>query len=137
VYPWELDGIAAALEGTMPDLCDVWRRSGNVDEYGGGPELVRVLRDVKVGVAPTDFFQYQEPRAGGREADIAYYSLAFPRGTQIREGDSIDIFTIGTKITISQVERAETWDTMLRCYGQLIEDDQWFHLQMHLGGHPS
>jgi len=135
VNSWELDGIAAALEDTMPDLADVYRRSGNEDEYGGGPELVRVIESVKVGIAPADFFQFQQTTAGGRQTDVTYYSMAFPRTTPIREGDVIDIFTEGVKVTAMQIERAESWDTMLRVYGEVIEDDDWFLLNLHPGGH--
>jgi hypothetical protein len=135
VNSWELDGIAEALEGTMPDLADVYRRTGNEDEYGGGPELVKVLDGVKVGIAPADFFQFQQTTAGGRQTDVTYYSMAFPRTTPIREGDLIDIYTEGVKVTAMQIERAESWDTMLRVYGEVIEDDDWFLLNLHPGGH--
>jgi hypothetical protein len=135
VNQWELDGIAEALETTMPDLADVYRRTGNEDEYGGGPELVKVINDVKVGIAPADFFQFQQTSAGGRESDVTYYSMAFPRTTPIREGDVIDIYTEGVKVTAMQIERAESWDTMLRVYGEVIEDDDWFLLNLHPGGH--
>jgi hypothetical protein len=119
----------------MPDLADVYRRTGNEDEYGGGPELAKVISDVKVGIAPADFFQFQQTSAGGRESDVTYYSMAFPRTTPIREGDVIDIYTEGVKVTAMQIERAESWDTMLRVYGEVIEDDDWFLLNLHPGGH--
>jgi hypothetical protein len=132
---WELDGIAAALEGTMPDLADIYRRTGNEDEYGGGPELVRVIESTKVGIAPADFFQFQQTGMAGRETDVTYYSLAFPVGTAIKTGDVIDIFTQGTRVTAIQIERAESFDTMVHVYGQEIDSDGWFELNLHAGGH--
>lgn len=132
---WELDSIAASLETTMPDLADVYRRTGNESEYGGGPELVRVIESVKVGVAPSDFFQFQQTQMGGREMDISYLSLAFPRATAIKANDLVDVFTQGVKVTVLQVERGESFDTMLHVYGQQIDDQGWFELNLHAGGH--
>ena len=135
VPQWELDSIAASLETTMPDLADVYRRTGNESEYGGGPELVRVIEGVKCGVAPTDFFQFQQTQMGGAQTDITYYSIVFPRATAIKAGDLVDIYTQGVKITVLQVERAESLDTMLHVYGQGIDDTGWFELNLHAGGH--
>lgn len=135
VNSWELDGIASALETTMPELMDVYRRTGNSDEYGGGPELVRVIESVKCGIEPTDYYPYRDAPMGGRETDISYYSVATPRGTPIREGDVLDIFTQGVKAAAVQIERAESWDTMVRVYATIIEDDDWFTLNLHPGGH--
>jgi hypothetical protein len=134
VNAWELEGIASALEGTMADLADVYRQTGNADEYGGGPEYIKILNDVKCSVHPVDFFQFQEARVAGNINDIAYYSLSFPRTTAIRVGDTINVFTQGVMVTVDQVERAETWDTMLRVYGQVIDETGWFELNFHAGG---
>jgi hypothetical protein len=131
----ELDSIAAALETTMPDLADVYRRTGNEDRWGGGPEFVKVIDSVKIGVDPADFFQFQTASAGGRQSDITYYSMAFPRTTPIREGDLVDVYTMGVKITAMQIERGESWDTMLRVYGEMIDDEDWFLFNLHPGGH--
>jgi len=135
IRQWELDSISAALETTMPDLADVYRRTGNADEYGGGPEFVRVIEEVKVGIAPSDFFQFQQTGMAGRETDITYYSLAFPVGTAIKTGDLIDVFTQGTKVSALQIERAESYDTMVHVYGQAIDESGWFELNLHAGGH--
>lgn len=132
---WELDSIAASLETTMPDLADIYRRTGNEDPYGGGAELVRVIASVKVGIAPADFFQFQQNEMAQRQTDITYYSLAFPRGTGIKAGDLIDVFTAGAKISALQIERAESFDTMVHVYGQMIDDEGWFNLNLHAGGH--
>lgn len=132
---WELDSAALALEGTMFDLADVYRRTGNEDEYGGGDDLVLVIEGVKVGIAPTDFFQFQQTAMGSRQTDVTYYSLAFPRTTAIKVGDMVDVYTQGVKITVLQVERAESIDTMLHVYGQAIDDSGWFALNLHAGGH--
>ena len=87
---WEIDSISDALENVvMTDLADVYRQTGNEDEYGGGPEYVKVLNDTKVSLHPSDFFQFQEVRMAGRLTDITYYALSFPRGTPIRVGDII------------------------------------------------
>lgn len=131
---WELDGIASSLEGTMFDLADVYRRTGNEDEYGGGDDFVAVIEGVKVGIAPTDFFQFQATQMGSRQTDITYYSLVFPRQTAIKVGDLIDVYTQGVKVTVLQVERAESVDTMLHLYGQAIDDSGWFELNLHSGG---
>lgn len=135
IQQWELDRAAAALERTMLDLADVYRRTGNESEYGGAPELVSVLTDVRCGVAPTDFFQFQQTQMGGVQTDVTYYAMAFPRSTAIKVGDIVDIFTQGVKITVLQVERAESLDTMLHVYGQGIDDTGWFELNLHAGGH--
>lgn len=135
MYEWEVLSIADALaSATMADLADVYRKSGNKDEYGGGPEYVKVINDTKVSVVPTDFFQYQQAQAAGRVSDITYYSVVFPKGTLVRVGDLVDAYTLGVKVTLEQVERAETFDTMVRAYGQVIEDDSWFVLNFHNGG---
>lgn len=135
VPQWELDSIAESLETTMPDLADVYRRTGNEGEYGGGPELVTVIENVKCGVAPTDFFQFQATQMAQRETDIVYYSVVFPRGTAVKTGDVVDIYTQGVKVTVLQVERAESFDTMMHVYGQEIDDSGWFALNLHAGGH--
>lgn len=118
----------------MDDLADVYRQTGNADEYGGGPEYIKVINDVKVSIHPSDFFQFQEARMAGRLTDITYYAMAFPTGTPIRVGDIIDIYTNGIKVTAGQVERAETWDTMVKVYGQSIDEEGWFELNFHAGG---
>lgn len=133
INQWELDGIAASLEGTMFDLADVYRRTGNEDEYGGGDDFVQVIDGVKVGIAPTDFFQFQQTAMGSRQTDITYYSLVFPRATAIKVGDLVDVYTQGVKISVLQVERAESIDTMLHLYGQAIDDSGWFELNLHGG----
>lgn len=133
INQWELDGIAASLEGTMFDLADVYRRTGNEDEYGGGDDFVQVIDGVKVGIAPTDFFQFQQTAMGSRQTDITYYSLVFPRATAIKVGDLVDVYTQGVKISVLQVERAESVDTMLHLYGQAIDDSGWFELNLHGG----
>lgn len=132
---WELDGIAAALENTMDDLADVYRRTGNEDEYGGGPEFIKVVPATKISVVPEDFFQFQNAQMAGRLQDVSYYACAVPRGTAVKVGDVIDVYTMGVKITVDQVERAETWDTMVRFHGQIFDDEGWFDLNFHAGGH--
>lgn len=131
---WEIEGIRESLEDVMADLADVYRQTGNSDEYGGGPEYVKVINDVKVSMHPVDFFQFQETRIAGRINDLTYYALAFPAGTPIRVSDIVDVYTSGVKVTVDQVERGETWDTMLKVYGQVIDEEGWFELNFHAGG---
>lgn len=133
INQWELDSIAAALEGTMFDFADVYRRTGNGDEYGGGDDFVQFIDGVKIGIAPTDFFQFQQTAMGSRQTDITYYACAVPRATAIKVGDLVDVYTQGVKVSVLQVERAESIDTMLKFYAQAIDDTGWFELNLHGG----
>jgi hypothetical protein len=136
--PWELDGIRRDIEKTFIELCDVYRRTGNPDEYGGSSDYVKVLENVKCDMHPVDFFRPKQFEAtGGRQTDIVYQSLGLPVGTPIREGDLVDVYTQGIKITVMQVQRGESEDAFLHAYGSVFDNEGWFELSFHEGSHHS
>lgn len=138
LHGWELDRIRTDIEKTFIDLADVYRRTGNPDEYGGSGDYVKVLSNVKCDVHPVDFFRPKQiDTTGDRMTDIVYQSIGFPLGTAVREGDVVDVFTQGIKITVMQVQRGETDDAFTHAYGSVFDDEGWFELSFHEGAHHS
>ena len=110
--PWELAKIGVRLNQTMPDLLDVYRRTGNTDRWGGGAEEVRVLEDVPCGVAPV---QAGPGTLEGVESDVVAYNVVVPTGYFIRQGDRLEITTLGGQdMQVVNVERADSYDVMIR-----------------------
>jgi hypothetical protein len=135
---WELDGIRAAINSTFVDLCDVYRRTGNPDEYGGSSDYIQIMSGISCDMHPVDLFRPKQIEAtGGRQTDIVYQSIGLPVGTAVREGDLIDVYTQGIKVTVMQVQRGETDDVFLHVYGGVFDNDGWFELSFHEGSHHS
>jgi hypothetical protein len=138
LHPWELDAIRRDIEGTFIELADIYRRTGNPDDYGGTGDYVKVLDAVKCDMHPVDYFR---PKQVGLTADatidIVYQSIGFPVGTAVREGDLVDVYTQGIKITVMQVQRGETDDAFIHAYGSVFDEGGWFELSFHEGGHHS
>lgn len=138
LHPWELDRIRTDIDKTFIELADVYRRTGNPDEYGGSGDFVKVLEAVRCDVHPVDFFRPKQiDDTGGRQTDIVYQSLGFPVGTPVREGDVVDVYTQGIKVTIMQVQRGESDDAFIHAYGSVFDEDGWFELSWHEGSHHS
>lgn len=136
LHPWELSSIRTDIEKTFIELCDVYRRTGNPDEYGGDGDAVKVLSTIKCDLHPVDFFRPTQIKpAGDRLTDIVYYSLGVPVGTPIREGDVVDVYTQGIKVTLIQVQRGESDDAFLHAYATVFDNEGWFELSFHEGDH--
>jgi hypothetical protein len=125
VYDWELASLRASAQDVMPDLCDVYRRTGAGDAYGGGADFdgTPVADGVKVQVEPLAAGAFSEAvGAAGREVDSTSFELAFPHGTDVRMGDMIEVTSLGdVQIIIRQVEEPESWDVLVSAQGTLAQ----------------
>jgi hypothetical protein len=118
IQQWQLDGIAADLTSTMPDLCDVFRRSGVADDYGGGAGQAEVLSDVPVGITPVQSNAFGDETPGGRVGLETYFQIALPLGTLVSEGDEIVVTTKDNlRLTLESVQRPESYDVMVKAQG--------------------
>jgi hypothetical protein len=119
IRQWELQRAAAALTSTMPDLCDVYRRTGNRDRFGGGSEEAVVHTDVPIGVSPA---QGAGPAVTGVESDVVVYNVVLPLGTFIREGDILEVTTLGgLRVAVTAVQRGESYDSMVRAQAARVD----------------
>jgi hypothetical protein len=115
---WEIAKIATRLNETMPDLCDVYRRTGNTDRWGGAAEETSVHTDVPCGVAPV---QAGPGSIDGVESDVVAYNVVMPLGYFMREGDRIVVTTLGGhEMRVINVERVDSYDVMLRMQATFV-----------------
>jgi hypothetical protein len=123
LHDWEIARAATELARTMPDLCDIYRRSGG-DGFGGGgsdfgdPHAEGVAVSVEpLAVGP---FKDHVGSAGREFTDEVQFELAFPLGTDVEDGDMIDVSSMGdAQITVRMVEHPESWDMMVKAQGTL------------------
>jgi hypothetical protein len=125
VEPWELASIAGELERLMPDTCDVYRRSDTGDAYGGGGDFGSPhVEGVSVSVEPVAVGPFSGGVGpSGRElAEEVQFEIAFPLGTDVADGDMIEVTTMGdVQIVVRMVEAHESWDVMLKAQGTLAQ----------------
>jgi hypothetical protein len=125
VETWELASIAAELEKLMPDVCDVYRRSTTGDAYGGGGDFGEPHAEgVSVSVEPVAVGPFSGSVGGsGRElAEEVQFELAFPLGTDVKDGDMVDVTSLGdVQILVRMVEAPESWDTMVKAQGTVAQ----------------
>lgn len=114
---WELSKIAVRLNQTMPDLCDVYRRTGSTDRFGDSTEVL-VHNDVPCGIAAV---QGGPGSIDGVESDVVMYNVVMPTNYFIREADILEIVTLGGKrMSVTNVERVESYDVMLRLQATFV-----------------
>lgn len=124
VNGWELDGIASEISTTLPDRCDIYRRSGS-DEWGGGADFdTPHVMAVPVSLEPAELSPFVDKIGGsGREfGQLAQFELTFPRGTDVRDGDMIEVTTLNdVQIIVRMVEAPESWDVSVQAQGTLAQ----------------
>jgi hypothetical protein len=124
LHDWEIQRAAAELARTMPDLCDIYRRSGS-DDFGGGGDFGNALTEnVAVGVEPLALAPFSGGLGGTRRefSRLVQFELAFPLGTDVQDGDMVVVTSMSdTQITVRMVEAAESWDLMVKAQGTLTE----------------
>lgn len=111
----ELRAIREAQEEFMQDTAQIWRRV----VIDGAGEYGQIGSDTKCRITPGFMNLWRE--AGDRYQGLTAYSMTFPVGTDVKDGDKVyDAY--GREFLVRDVKAVSTYHTALQVLAEMVDN---------------